>query len=93
MQYNAHGSGFPSSILRTRVVPGLCKGFAVQPKLTVAAHPQAQGVLLFPGLNFLPQISKAVGLFLTSPGITVLLASFLGWFLTETRRLQSYHWV
>jgi len=50
-------------------------------------------VLLFPGLNFLPQISKAVGLFLTSPGITVLLASFLGWFLTETRRLQSYHWV
>ena len=93
MQYSAHGLGFPSSIHHTRVVPGLCKGFAAQPKLTAAARTQAQGVLLFPGFNSLPHISKAVGLFLTPPGMMVLLASFLGWFLAETRRLQSYHCV
>lgn len=91
-QYNARGSGFPSSIHRTRVVPGFCKGFAVQPKLTAVICTQAQGMLLFPGFNFLPHISKAVGLILTL-GITVLLASFLGWFLAETRRLQSYYCV
>lgn len=93
MQYNAHGLGFRSSIHHTRVVPGLCKGFAVPPELTAAARTQARGVLLFPGFTSLPHISKAMGLFPTPPGITVLLASFLGWFLAETRRLQSYHCV
>lgn len=72
-----------------QVCAWLCKGFAVQPKLTTVAHTQAEGMLLFPGFDSLTHISKAVGLFLTPPGTMVLLASVLGWFLKGTRRWQS----
>lgn len=73
---------FPAPLL----TPGLCLGFAPQQ----GTHP-GSSMWLSPGFHTPPHVSKTVGPFLTPPGITLLLTSFLAWFLPETGPLQSYH--